>query len=211
SDLVSETPLGEVNIKHPPEGAWYQRQGRGIVVGATHFSPGTAIGALAISLFWNGIVSVFVLVAISGTINLLGISIPEWFPAPEMNNQTMGVGMVIFLWVFLTPFIVIGSVMIGAFVMSLGGKTEIRIERGFGVLFQGIGPLGWKKKFQPDRIKQVKLPDKNWVDSDGDAQHHRQILIHFDDGKEIKLGSTLTAERRIFLAGALKQTLSLLT
>jgi hypothetical protein len=38
--------------------------------------------------------------------------------------------------------------MIGAFLMCLGGRTEIRIQGGEGAVFSGIGPLGIKRCFQ---------------------------------------------------------------
>ena len=51
-DLVSG-----IDLQLPPAGAWYRSEGMGHVIGATHRSFGLAVGALAISLFWNGIVS----------------------------------------------------------------------------------------------------------------------------------------------------------
>ena len=116
--------------------------GSGTVIGATHRSLGAAIGSLAIALFWNGIVSVFVLVATASTLQLFDVGVPEWFPAPNLGKTPMGTGMTIFLWIFLTPFIVIGLAMIGAFLSSLAGRTEVQLGNSEGILFAGIGPLG---------------------------------------------------------------------
>src|SRR5690348_12578823 len=68
SSLVRGTALEEVDFSRPPSGTWRQGSGMSAVVGATHRSVGTALGALAISLFWNGIISIFALVAISATL-----------------------------------------------------------------------------------------------------------------------------------------------
>ena len=115
SALTAGTELDtSIDLNRPPAGAWYTSDGAGSLIGATHRSIGTAIGALAFALFWNGIVSVFVLVALSGTARNLGISLPHWFPAPDMNGSPMGMGMTLFLWIFLTPFILVGLVMIGS-------------------------------------------------------------------------------------------------
>ena len=45
-----------------------------------------------------------------------------------MNRSPMGVGMTISLWIFLTPFILIGLAMILAFLSCVAGKTELRIN-----------------------------------------------------------------------------------
>ena len=79
-----------VNVQDPPKGAWYREAASGVNVGATHRSFGAALGALAISLFWNGIVSIFVLLAISATLHNLDIPAPEWFPAPESDGEPIG-------------------------------------------------------------------------------------------------------------------------
>jgi hypothetical protein len=208
SELTQGTELDtDVDLTRPPAGAWHRSDGAGLVIGATHRSLGTAIGALAISLFWNGIVSVFVLVALAGTARNLGIPLPHWFPAPDMNGSPMGVGMTIFLWIFLTPFIVIGLVMIGAFLSSLGGRTEVRISNAQGVVFTGIGGLGYRRRFDASAVKEVRLDDKQWRDSDGDRQRKTYIVIETREGKQIKLGSMLTPERRKFVAGAVRKVL----
>jgi hypothetical protein len=196
-----------IDLNHPPAGAWYTNDGEGPLIGATHRSLGSAIGALAISLFWNGIVSVFVLVALPGTLRNLGISLPHWFPAPVMNDGPMGVGMTLFLWIFLTPFILVGLVMIGAFLSALGGRTEVRIRNAEGVVFVGIGTLGYRRRFDASAVKDVRLDDKQWSDSDGRRQRKSYIIIETRERKLVKFGSLLTEERRKFVAGAVRKVL----
>jgi len=196
-----------IDLNNPPAGAWYTSDGMGPVIGATHRSLGTAIGALAISLFWNGIVSVFVLVALAGTLRNLGIPLPHWFPAPNMNGAPMSVGMTIFLWIFLTPFILIGLFMISAFLSSLGGRTEVRINNAEGVVFTGIGALGYRRRFDASAVKEVRIDDRQWRDSDGDRRRKTCIVIETREGKQVKLGTMLTPERRKFLAGAVRKVL----
>ena len=198
---------GDVDLNNPPAGAWYISDGMGPVIGATHRSLGAALGALAISLFWNGIVSVFVLVALAGTLRNLDITLPHWFPAPNMNGAPMGVGMTIFLWIFLTPFIVIGWVMIGAFLSSLGGRTEVRVNNAEGVVFTGIGTLGYRRRFDASVVKDVRLDDRQWRNSNGNLQQKTCIVIETREGKQVKLGSMLTPERRKFVAGAVRKVL----
>jgi hypothetical protein len=118
----------------------------------------------------------------------------------------MGVGMTLFLWVFLTPFIAIGLAMFAAFLSCLAGKTELQIQGNQCVLFSGIGSLGWRKRFSTSDVKDVRIEDKRWRDSDGDSRRNTQIIIESIQ-KPIKFGSMLTNERRQFVAGCAKKEL----
>jgi hypothetical protein len=208
SALTEGTELDSIiDLNNPPAGAWYRNDGMGPVIGATHRSMGSALGALAISLFWNGIVSVFVLMALSGTLRHFGISLPHWFPAPVMNDSSMSVGMTIFLWIFLTPFIVIGLAMVGAFLSALGGRTEVRITNAEGVVFIGIGRLGYRRRFDASAVKDVRLEDKQWSDNDGRRQRKTYIILETREGKLVKFGSMLREDRRKFVAGAVRKVL----
>jgi hypothetical protein len=207
SDLTLGTTVDtDVDASRPPAGTWFQRDGRGLVVGATHRSLGQAFGLLLFVLFWNGIVSVFVAFALASTLKHLGIPAPAWFPLAKMNGGPIGIGMTLFLWLFLTPFIAVGLAMIGAFLSSLAGRTEMQIQGNQCVLFTGIGSLGWRKRFTTSEVRAVRIEDKRWRDSDGDSRRNTQIVIETGN-KPIKFGSMLTNERRRFVAGCLKKEL----
>ena len=209
SDLThgAEADESRVDPNNPPRGTWFHREGGGAVIGASHRSVAGAFGTLAVALFWNGIVSIFVLIAIASTLRQMDIPVPHWFPAPDMNGSPMGLGMTIFLWIFLTPFIVIGAGMIAAFLACLGGRTEIRVSEREGVIFTGIGPLGWRRRFDPSQVKQVRIDSKQWRDSDGDSRRKTAVVLEMQSGKQMKLASGLNQERQRFLAGALRQAL----
>ena len=108
---------------------------------------------------------------------------------------------------FLTPFIVVGLVMIGAFLSCLGGKTEVRISNREGVVFTGIGSIGYKRRFDPADAAKVSISDTQWRDSDGDRRRQVHIFIDLRDGKRIKFGSSLSEERRKFVAAAVRKAL----
>jgi hypothetical protein len=207
SALTSGTVIDEdVDLSRPPAGAWFRRDGLGSIIGSTHRSIGQAFGLLCFCLFWNGIVSVFVLLAIASTLQHLGVPVPHWFPSPTSHGKFMALGMTIFLWLFLTPFIAIGLGMLATFLSCLGGRTELRIQGGEAVLFTGIGPLGFRKRFHTSDVKDVRIDDKRWRDSDGDSRRQTRIVIE-TNGKTINFGSMLTEERRRFLAGAIRKEL----
>jgi hypothetical protein len=205
SELVRGSGIDpNLDLSRPPKGAWHRASGLGTSIGASHRSVGGALGAFAFAAFWNGIVSIFVALALASTLAHLGVARPEWFPKPVMNGGAIGVGMTLFLWLFLTPFIVIGLAMIGVFFSCLGGKTEVRIRDVQGEIFSGIGPLGFKRKFRTDLVKDVRIEDKQWRDSDGDRRRSTEIIIEMMEGKPIKFGSSLREDRRQFVAAALR-------
>jgi hypothetical protein len=207
SDLSSGVTVDEnVDASRPPDGTWFQRNGAGTTIGSTHRSVGQAFGLLLVTLFWNGIVSVFVLMTLASTLKHLGLSIPYWFPAPNMNGKAIPLGMTLFLWLFLTPFIAIGFAMLMAFFSCLAGRTELQIQGGQCVLFTGIGSLGRRKRFSISAVKDVRIEDKRWRDSDGDSRRNTQIVIDTNE-KAIKFGSMLTNERRQFFAGCARKEL----
>ena len=208
SALIHTSELTEgVNLDRPPSGVRYDLHEGHITLSATHRSLGAAAGTLAVALFWNGIVSVFVLFAIAGTLRNLNLTLPTWFPTPNMNGSPMGVGMTLFLWLFLTPFIVIGASMIGAFFLSVGGRTEVQADPTGGTVFTGVGPIGYRRRFMPSHVSDVRIEDKQWRDSDGDRQQKICIIIETREGKLIRFGSMLSNERRRFLAALLRKFL----
>ena len=192
-----------LDLNHPPKGAWFVNDGGGAVIGATNRSLGAAFGLLFFALFWNGIVSIFVFFAISGTLHILHVPQPDWFPAPKMNGGDMGVGMVLFLWLFLTPFIAIGLFTAAGCLNCLFGHTEVRVAGTQGSVFTGIGALGWRRRFDASQVKEMRLLET----TSSKGQNTTSLLIETREGKQLKLGSLLTSERRKFFLGALRKTL----
>ena len=199
----NDDPGRNVDLHRPPPGAWYRSDGAGTIVGATHRSLGLAAGALFFALFWNGIVSVFVTFAMAGTLHLLHLPLPAWFPAPKMNGGEMGPGMVAFLWLFLTPFIAVGLFVAGTCLSGLFGKTEVQIQNSMGTIFTGIGALGWRRNFDVSQVRDVRLERR----FNREGQDTFTLLIETREGKQSKLGSLLSPERRQFLLGALRKSL----
>jgi hypothetical protein len=181
----------------------------GPVVGATHRSLLSAGGLLFFCLFWNGIVSVFVLIAIAGTLEQMGINQPSWFPAPKMDGNPMGLGMVLFLWIFLLPFIAIGVGMLGAFLSAIAGRTEVRLRPGEGVMVTGIGLLSYRRRFDPQSVREVRIENTPWQNNNGRSGSKSYIVLKTQEGKTIRFGSLLSEERRSFVAASLRSALKM--
>lgn len=167
------------------------------------------VGSLGISLFWNGIVSVFVLIAVAGLYsNLIG-PLPEWFPAPmvegegqvEMNDQPMGLGITLFLCVFLIPFVLIGSGMIGMMLLFLAGRVQLLVERDRAWVKTGVGPLNWTTRFDPTRVQSVRVVSKK------SSEESSRPVIEIQAERLVQFGSHLTADRLEWLRAVAHQKL----
>ena len=113
SEVVSCNRSVAETLSQPPTGCFVSEWGQEVLVEATLHSISTFFSSLFVALFWNGIVSVFVLIAISGLYTNLVGPLPVWFSAPSMKDS-MPLGMTLFLCVFLIPFVTIGSIMMAA-------------------------------------------------------------------------------------------------
>ncbi len=198
----------------PPKGCRIDDFGGQAVLVASARSLTTAGPLLFFAAFWNSIVSVFVLIATAGLwTNLVG-PIPAWFPAPSAtngpggSNNSIGIGMplgmALFLCVFLIPFVAIGLGVLCAALVAMAGRVVVRLRGPEGVVFTGIGPIGWRRRFDASRVKAVKF-----VESAAERNGQRRKLIGIEtEQRTIKFGSVLTDQRRAWLAGALKKVLT---
>lgn len=171
-------------------------------ISASARSGKAAAGTMFAALFWNGIVSVFVLIALGGTVQAIFGSLPTWFPAP--GNMGMPLGMVLFLWVFLLPFIGIGLMLFGTLLTTLGGRCEVRLRGTEGTIFTGVGPFGWKRRFDAGQVTSVRLGKTAWSRND-----ERQPCVLIEAEKTLRFGSVLPSERREWMASALRQLFAL--
>lgn len=201
SDLTHEDEEdARVDLNQPPPGTWHRATAIGTVAGASHFSLKGAAGLLLATLFWNGILSIFVILAIAATLKNLNIPAPESFPAPKMNGKEMSVGMTVFLWLFLTPFLAIGSMLAVSLLSTLFGRTEVEVSGGIASIRVGIGPVAWTRRVDLSQMGTLRLHEN----LNRNGSHTESILVETRNGKEIKFGSLLPHERRRYLLAALK-------
>jgi hypothetical protein len=201
SELVQpEEIIPVVDLTRPPPGVWYRWDGLSTVIGTSHRSWGLAGGMLAMALFWNGIVSIFVGVALSSTVHLLGFPSLPWLPNAAMGHDTMGWGVTLFLWAFLTPFIVVGLLIVAAFFSALGGRTEIQLRPGQGTIFHGFGPLGWTRHFDPQTVRGVRREEREG------SQKNSAVTFALHNGQELTVAFISDPDRRAFIMAALRKS-----
>lgn len=165
--------------------------------------------SLAISIFWNGIVSVFLSLAVAAVFyNFVGF-VPEWLPAPGledgqpiMNDEVMGVGMTLFLCAFLTPFVVIGMGMIINTLLRLCGTSNIVIKKHRSYVSTGIAFIQRKKYFEAHEVDSVKC-----VLAKSDEGNQERYEIEIISGKKMKFGSLLSEAQLNWASAFLKVVL----
>lgn len=205
SELLERAELDFApELEAPPTGTWLREDGFGTVVGATHRSLGQAAGLLFVTLFWNGIVSVFVTLAVVSTMQHFHLPQPAWMPNMKGGGDFARGGGLVFLWLFLTPFLCIGAGLLLGFLSSLFGRTEVRLTESDGHVRVAIGPFGWRRRFDPARARSVKIAPGS-VTKNGQPQY--VIFLESNGGKPIKFGSLLREDRKRFVAAQVNRLL----
>lgn len=206
-DLVAagdESQLREAAKAEAPEGVTVSDDGVQFVAEASCRSTPGALAMLGIGLFWNGIVSVFVCVAIASTLHHVLGHVPSWFPMPGKPTD-IPLGVLLFMWLFLTPFMLIGLVLFASFLLSVAGRVRVSVREDEGRIFTGVGSVGYTQRFDASSVRHVTVERKQWRDSDGDSRSQTYVCIKAD--RDVKFGSMIPDVRRRYLAGILLEAM----
>lgn len=194
-------PIGEI-LENRPRGCTLTQHGHEIVAKVRHSSLGGFLTLLGITAFWNGITGVFVLIAFAGIYSNLFGPLPDWFPAPPMDDA-MGLGMSIFLCLFLIPFVVVGLGLFAATLLALVGKTEVVIGEYEAYVSTGVFMFRWRRHFNPQQVHQVELVPSG-RNQNGNASGYK-IAIRADE--DIEFAQSLPDARRDWLYAVLHELL----
>jgi len=82
------------------------------------------------------------------------------------------------------------------------GKLVVSLRGSDGVIFMGIGPLGWKRRFDVSNVQTVFIGQSDITQN---GQTVPAIVI--EGPKRIKFASGMSEERLNFMAGALSQSI----
>jgi hypothetical protein len=210
SAIANQPAPNPVASATPPPGcACDEQPGGRLDIRAAHRGVGTTLGMLAVCLFWNGIVSVFVLVALAGVYRHFVGPLPAWFPAPrdasDANRGTgMPWGMTLFLCIFLVPFVAVGAALFLAFLTSLLGRVRVVVDGDEGRVRVGVGPLNWSRRFNAERVTRVATGGSGYL-----VNGKPRPLIQIEADRTIKFGSFLPDARRAWLLDVLRTQLIL--
>jgi hypothetical protein len=143
------------------------------------------LGGLIFSLFWNGIVSVFVVHAFG------------------MWRTGRGGGEKWFLTLFLIPFVVIGIVMVFFTIHSFWGLFSPRVRLRLSQANVGLGEsveLSWEFAGSADKVRDLRLQLEGRQELDEGSGKNRRTtkdvfytaeLAHFTSANDIRGGSVL--------------------
>lgn len=199
SELNSSKRSLEEIIANPPDSCQLnQVDGQIHIIASTYSFSGFLI-SLGIALFWNGVVSVFVSVALAGLyFNLIG-PVPDWFPAvgiengkPIMNDKPMTLGMTLFLCLFLTPFLAVGAAMISSVLLCLWGKVEVVLSEYESWAATSVWGIKWKKRFDSTDVEKVNEVISSRGDDGGTSKCLQIVTPH----KSHKFGHMYTDQQR---------------
>lgn len=180
--LKSTTPqwmpqTGEASVTESP---FVGEAVSGRVVLKPKYSPLTKLlGAIAVAVFWNGIVSIFVYQAVQG----FRRGRPEWG-----------------LTLFMIPFVLIGIGMIGFVFYQLlalfNPRPTLRLSSGT-IPLGGAAELGWRFSGRTSVISQLKIT----LLGREEATYRRGTKTHTDKNTFYEMEILATTERREITSG----------
>ena len=151
----------------PPRGAWCEETGFGWQIGSTTRSA-AAFFLVPFMCVWSG----FSLGGIYGMQIVNG----------EFN---------IWLSLFGIPF-VIGTLALGSLaVMTVIGKVVVTVEGDSGTVFEGVGPIGWTRRFEWPSVTSI---EEDYPMTRRSGQNNMAIALVGQS--RLKFGSILSEPRR---------------
>ncbi len=175
ADLTADRIDTNLDLTKPPNGTWFQSNPRGFVLGATTRSA-EAFFLVPFTAFWSGL-------------SMTGI-----YGAQIMKGE-LDWGMSL----FGLPFLAGTCYLVPTALMKCCGKQELRVESGQGALFTGIGPIGWRRRFDWRSVARVRAALSKWQQNNRSAP-----IISLEGTKTVRFGSMINEERRDYMLNVLK-------
>ena len=175
ADLIDDTTVN-FNTMTPPNGAWFREMPpRGFEVGASTRSP-IAFFLVPFMFVWSG----FSLGGIYGTQFVKGHF--------NLGESLFGI-----------PFI-LGTLLFGSIaVMSVCGKVVVNVDDENGVIFTGVGPIGWRRRFNWSNVSGIRRTER--YGNRGSVSQQ----ITFDGEKRMNFAGGMKGERLDFMFAALRK------
>lgn len=102
---------------------------------------------------------------------------------------------------FGIPFLLGTIVLLFSIIVCLFSKWVIVLDRGEGMVFVGVGPIGWRRQFHYDRNSFVTLKMTSLKVNDVPQEG---ILIKNDD-QDFVFGSTMKDQAKRYIAALISQ------
>ena len=169
--------MGPVDL-NPPRGTWFQEESNGFIVGATtrHVM---AFFIVPFMCVWSG-----------GSLGVI------------YGTQIMKGKFDLVQSLFGIPFF-LGTLLFGSIaLMTVCGKVIVQVLDSDGTVFTGVGPFGWRRRFDPQTVTAVR------VESYFPGHQPQTASIVLDGANKLRFASGLTEARRDFIAKVLLRKLN---
>jgi hypothetical protein len=176
---LSELPDADFDsaaVSQPPPGVSYQETTGGHVVRATTRHP-MAFFMVPFTLVWAG----------GSMTGLYGTQIATGKFNPLIS-------------LFGLPFLAGSVFLTGACLMVVCGQVEVRVSGVEGSVFAGVGPLGWRRRFNLDEVDSIEDSGTrvNYPGSQGASIVMRGRTV-------LRFGTNLSEPRRYFILNVLRR------
>ncbi len=104
---------------------------------------------------------------------------------------------------FGLPFLLGTLFLVPLTLMMIFGKVTVQVIGADGMIFTGIGPFGWRRRFNWFDVKAVRV-ETYWSGGRNQTQQTRIVL---EGSGKLRFASGLRLQRQEFLAGVLRQEL----
>lgn len=187
-----------------PHGCVRHEDGQSVVLTASARSPLFGAIAIVIAVTWTSFFAYQFWQSASTVYRSLAGTQPS--PLPGGNSQATSFMLAfgeIFAACVMVPFVGVGCVLLVAGAVLLAGRVEVRLSDRRCEVFTGIGPIGWRQRFDRSDILSVRVAEH----TDDEGQRRRGPIELRTHAKPVCLGSILKDERYYWLAGVLADEL----
>lgn len=201
ADMLLGAEAGIRSMETPPPGCRMEADGEHTSVRVRAGTISASLMGLLFTAIFGGCTSFFVLMVVAATMLLTTGAIPAWMPAHAASGAAQfgtSMGMIIFLWLFMTPFVLASLVLLWISLTCLVGRVEVRICDDRGVVLSGFGPIVWRRRFDPRRVKSVRSNGRT---------HVSPIVLELESDKTMQLGSDITNTRAAWMLIMLRRLL----
>jgi hypothetical protein len=171
ADLQSDYPIPQT----PPAGTWFHEQGpRAFTVGVTTRSLG-ALFIVPFTCVWAG----------GSMTGIYGTQI--YRRHFELGQSLFGI-----------PFLLGSIVLVSLAAMTICGKMTVSVDGDDGVIFTGVGPIGWRRRFNWRKVTSIRRTQQ--MNRNGMSEQ-----ITFDGEKRLNFAGGIKAERLDYLLAVLRK------
>jgi len=110
------------------------------------------------------------------------------------------------LSLFGIPFLIGSVVLVSTCLFMLFGKRVLKLARGKGSYFFGVGPIGWTKRFTFDRRTHV---EQGWTSYQTNGQSSLELhLTHPDNANTVRVCAGLSEDALDYVEALVRREIS---